>query len=98
MTKVRVQVGPNQFAQGTSVDFKPITEPWCEFQLHDGSRLRVKLVVSDVIKLDEARGPEGEPIYVIKSSNVVAVSVPDDLKTPPALPPPAGDKPGGTYL
>lgn len=79
-SKVRIPTGPDQFADATRVDFKPIAEPWCEFECADGTRLRVKLVVTEVLKIDGAQTPEGDPVYAILSSNVLQANVPDELK------------------
>ena len=97
--KVKVPVGPNQVADGLRVDFKPTAEPWCEFECEDGTRLRVKLVVSEVIRLDEVRSPLGEPTYLIRSQNVVQAAIPDDLrKGGPAGEGGGGAGSGGQYL
>lgn len=55
-------------------------EHWNEYLVEDGSVLRVKLVATEVIRLDGQYDQEGNPIYILNSTNVLAVSSPEDLK------------------
>ncbi len=80
MAKKLVQIAPGRQVEGESLRFKALSEPWCEFECEDGSTVRLKVVVSDIVRIDEIVSPEGEPIYVVKSSNILAVDVPDALK------------------
>ena len=50
-----------------------------EYLVEDGSVLRVKLVATEVIRLDDQYDNEGNPIYVVNSTNVLAVSAPEAL-------------------
>ena len=63
-------------AEGRRVDFKPVEEPWTKYKLPDGTIIRLKLVVTEVVRLREDL-PDGEPHYVVKSSNILAVDTPD---------------------
>lgn len=60
------------------VDYEPLRETWNEYRASDGTLLRMKLVVSKILRLDE-RNEQGEPIYLITSSNIVSASVPPEL-------------------
>ena len=44
------------------------SEPWNEYQLPDGTRLRMKTVAQQILKV---RGSKDE--YMVKSSNILAV-------------------------
>jgi hypothetical protein len=62
------------------IDFDVEKEDWNIYHLKDGTTLKVKLVLSGVKRLKKY-GPDGAPIYVIASTNVVrAVNVPKELK------------------
>jgi hypothetical protein len=63
----------------TEVAFKGLKEEWNEYQVEDGAVLRLKVVVSEIFRLDEY-DQDNKPIYVIKSSNVLSSSVPEHLK------------------
>jgi hypothetical protein len=65
--------------EGAELNFKSLKEEWNEYQCEDGTILRLKVVVSEVFRLDEY-DPDGKPRYLIKSSNVLSASVPETLK------------------
>lgn len=65
---------------GTVMPFQVGNENWNEYLLEDGTVLRVKLVATEVVRLDDVYDPDGDPVYIIKSQNVVASSVPEKLK------------------
>ena len=65
------------------LDFKEVEENWNTYRLSDGTTLKVKLVLRGVKRLKRFE-PNGTPIYVINSINVVrAVDIPDGLKAKP---------------
>lgn len=57
---------------GEAVDFLARKEDFNEYQLTDGNILRIKMVVTRIIRLNEEKTPDGNPIYLIQSQNVVA--------------------------
>jgi len=68
------------------IDFTEEKEHWNEYRLADGTTLKVKLVLRGVKRLKRYE-PDGTPIYVINSINVVrAVDVPQELKAKPKKP------------
>jgi hypothetical protein len=70
-------------ANSKDLDFEEVEENWNTYKLSDGTTLKVKLVLRGVKRLKRFE-PDGTPIYVINSINVVrAVNVPDDLKAKP---------------
>ena len=58
--------------EGEPVDFLTRKEDFNEYQLTDGKILKIKMVVTRIIKLEEEKAPDGNPIYLIQSQNVVA--------------------------
>lgn len=58
--------------EGEPVDFLIRKEDFNEYQLTDGKILKIKMVVTRIIRLEEERAPDGNPIYLIQSQNVVA--------------------------
>ena len=67
-----------ELINGVEVEFKPLSESWNEYETEDGAIVRVKLIVSRIIRTEKYK-EDGEPIYVIKSSNVASVKVPVNL-------------------
>ena len=75
-------IGPGQEVFGEEVEFETEREAFNVYILHDGTKLKLKVVVSAVIRL-EAYTPDGTPLYTIQASNVLAADVPESLKKQP---------------
>ena len=58
----------------TEVGFRATGEHWNEYLLDDGTVARVKLVVVNVYRVDGQTDPMGQPVYLIESNNVLAIS------------------------
>jgi hypothetical protein len=83
-------IPPDALAESADMDFKELEEHWNIYQLSDGTKLKVKLILRGVKRLNQYE-PDGTPIYVINSINVVrAVEIPPEVKAKPkksSLPP-----------
>ena len=66
--------------EATPVRFKNINEEWNEYDLEDGTTIRMKTIVSEVVRIPDEYDRENNPIYVVKSTNMVAVNAPDHIK------------------
>ena len=64
---------------GEEVEVLEASETWNSYQLSDGSTIKVKLVAMKVLRTDAYR-PDGNPIYVLHSQNVMTVTSPDELR------------------
>ena len=58
--------------EGTPVDFMPRKEDFNEYQLTDGKVIKIKMVVTRIIRLEGETAPDGSPVYMIQNQNVVA--------------------------
>lgn len=77
--KVTINMGGRQ-VQATPVDVNHSSEKWNEYLLEDGTVLKMKLVLKKVFKVDGEFDEEGNPVYVMQSTNVTSISAPNDLK------------------
>ena len=77
MPKLRFQ---GRDVDGLELKFKSIREEWNEYDLEDGTTIRLKAVVTDVVRLNGEYDQEGNPVYVVKSGNMMVVKAPDELK------------------
>jgi hypothetical protein len=57
---------------GTLVEVVQSKEPWSEYELEDGTKLRIKQTVVNVIKLDRV-SDSGVPVYFIQSQQTVSI-------------------------
>lgn len=64
----------------TEVGFRATGEYWNEYLLDDGTVLKVKAVLTEVLRLDEVSDTSGQPVYALSTTNVTVVSAPDDLR------------------
>lgn len=69
-----------RLVDGVEMDFTA-KEGWNEYELADGTVLRMKAVASNIIKVLDAYDNDGNPVYLVKSSNVLGISAPENLKS-----------------
>lgn len=77
--KRRIKLG-NEDVEATQVPFQVGGEHWNEYLCDDGSVLRMKVVTTEIFRVDGRYDNEGNPTYVVKSTNVLTVSAPDKLR------------------
>ncbi|MEM3139821.1 MAG: hypothetical protein QXU17_06450 [Archaeoglobaceae archaeon] len=57
----------------TAVKIRAIVgDDWNEYELEDGSRIKIKTIVTKVLRLDGFYDAYGNPVYIIQSQMVVA--------------------------
>jgi hypothetical protein len=79
-TKVQLQ-GTDQMVDGTEVPVEESTERWSEFKLEDGTIFRIKLAVISAVRMEGQFDPNGNPMYVMNLTPVIAlISSPDQLR------------------
>ena len=82
--RAREIIGPDGHrARAVEVSVQSAQEHWNEYLLDDGSVIRLKPVATEVFRLVDRHDPEGNPIYVLKSTNVVVVRAADHLRQRP---------------
>ena len=72
-----------QEVDATEVEFQTRKEDWNEYQLMDGSVIKMKAVVGEIVRIEGKYDNEGNPVYVVRSNNVLIVRSPDNLKRKP---------------
>ena len=79
--KTKVQVVPGgPLVDGVEVPVEESSEKWSEYKLADGTTIRLKQVLMEIIRT-EGYDPDGNPLYVVKAQPVLSVvDVPDRLK------------------
>jgi hypothetical protein len=78
MKKVKVDL-----SKTVDVDWMAENEYWNTYELKDGTTLKVKLVLKGVKRVEGQFSPDGNPIYMVQSQNIVrATEIPEELKGP----------------
>ena len=83
---VKVNLPGGKTAEGTDVPILESVERWSEIKLDDGSVLRVKPNVNAVARINNQWDGSGNPIYAVRSQNVMVVaSAPEELRRPTVI-------------
>lgn len=59
--------------EANEVDFLTAKEDFNEYQLMDGTVLKMKTVVLSVYKIEGEVSPEGDPVYNVQSVNLIRI-------------------------
>jgi hypothetical protein len=81
---MRIRRPDGREIEAEDIDFDTIKEDWNEYKLEDGSTLKIKLIVTGIIRTSNHDPMTGDPVYQVKSTNVVRVVVPEELKRLPS--------------
>lgn len=70
---------------GKMVDAYPVAivseqEFWNTYGLEDGSIVRIKLVAQEILRVEGMWDADGNPVYVVRSTNVTAVDGNESLR------------------
>ncbi len=77
--KKKIQT-PEGEIEATVMGFQAGGEHWNEYLVDDGSLVRIKLVATEILRLDGHYDADGNPIYILNSTNVMTVEAPEDLR------------------
>jgi len=82
MAKRKINVG-GQEMMAEDVPFEAERESWNTYILEDGTTLKLKTVLAEVLRVDGVYDPNtGNPMYVVNANPVLSVNAPDKLKKP----------------
>jgi len=62
------------------IDINQTNEYWNQYLLDDGTVIKMKLVATKVLRVDNKYDQEGNPLYIIQSTNITSVNAPVNLK------------------
>jgi hypothetical protein len=82
---------------GSYEDYEVLNEPWLKFKLSDGSLLRFKVVLVEVLKTGQY-DQYGRPVYGLATTNVISIRAPKELKGEPTIPPPSSQELGASIV
>ncbi len=64
---------------GEHIDVSSTSEPWAQYELADGTTVKVKMVMLEAIRLD-AYNDNNDPVYQFQFQQIIGVVPPDALK------------------
>lgn len=65
---------------GTPVGIQAAREEWSEYILEDGTKLRVRPILAEVLRVKGQYTPDGNPLYLTKASVVLSAQSPKKLR------------------
>lgn len=78
--KIKIRLPDGREVEATPVNINQASEYWNQYLLEDGSVIKVKLVATKIIRIDNEYDAEGNPVYFVQSTNVISVNSPENLK------------------
>jgi hypothetical protein len=79
--KITVSLPSGGNVEAVEVQVEESTERWSEFQLQDGTVIRVKATVLSAARMDGQYDQLGNPMYQVNVAPVITIlSVPDRLR------------------
>jgi hypothetical protein len=80
--KVKINFGGEE-VEATPIEINQTSEQWNQYLLDDGTMIKMKLVATKVLRVDNKYDKEGNPVYFVQSTNVISVAAPDNLRKKP---------------
>ena len=68
--KVKFKLGDKE-VDAWDVPIEESIERWTELKLEDGTMLKIKVVVSNVMRLEGQKDDQGNPVYAVRSVNAL---------------------------
>ena len=84
MRKRKIRAPNGEMVDATELSFQNVREHWNEYLLDDGTIIKLKPVATEVFRIDGQYDAQGNPVYVLQSTNILVVNVPDEQKRPKA--------------
>ena len=63
---------------GEALCVEESTESWNDLRLEDGAVIKFKAVVSEALRLNDVKDPDGNPVYHLKIHNVISLYRPSN--------------------
>jgi hypothetical protein len=62
------------------IEFEVDKENFSTYILHDGTSLKIKVVLTEVFRVEGMFQPNGDPFYGVAAAQIVSVNAPDSLR------------------
>jgi len=79
--KRTIPVGPGlPPKEGVVIEVLKSAENWNEYILEDGTVIKLKPVLTEVLRVENEWAADGNPVYFLKSTQVLSVDAPENLR------------------
>ncbi len=79
MAKRKLKLG-NDEVTAEVIEFEVERENWNTYILADGTNLKLKAVLAEVLRVDDRYAPNGDPLYIVNANPVLSTAAPEHLK------------------
>jgi len=59
---------------GTMVEVIESKEPWTEYTIENGTKIRIKQALVSIAQIDGKTAPNGDPIYSVQAQQVMSIT------------------------
>lgn len=81
MAKRTIDLPGRGLTEVEEVGYRTLSDEfWNEYLLDDGSRVRVKIVVTEVLRVPDEYDQQGNRVYILNSTNVMVINTPDEFR------------------
>ncbi len=77
--KVKINFGGEE-VEAMPIDINQTNEYWNQYLLDDGTVIKMKLVATKILRVENKFDNERNPVYIVQSTNITSVNAPDNLK------------------
>ncbi len=77
--KTKVKIG-DEWVNGEEINFQVEQDDWHIYKLEDGTIVKLKVLVTKIIRTEKWNPNLNDPIYSVSSSIVIETIVPENLK------------------
>src|SRR6266571_3981535 len=84
MVKIISPVTQRQ-VEAEQIDFEAKAEPWSTYELTDGTTLKVRVILTGVLRIEGEYDQSGNPIYVVSSQTVIQANAPKKMRGTPTV-------------
>lgn len=71
---------PDGPAEAEVIGFRSQSEDFNQYFLDDGTVLKIKMVVTEILRIEGQYDQQGNPSYLVSSQQVLSVDAPDNLR------------------
>lgn len=83
MTQKKTYMYNGQPVDGQPINVESANEPWAQYTLEDGTTVKVKIVLLEVVRLKAHNEVTGDPIYQFQFQQIIGTVSPDSMKRKP---------------
>lgn len=76
--KISLTLPDGQTKVGVDVAIEESNERWSDLKLQDGTTMRVKFSIIQMVRVDGEYDPDGNPMYIVKGTPTIVISSASD--------------------